>query len=77
MRGLSTTRRTVKLSVASVEMTMFLRRVGAAGQRTKANAGSLHCATDDETVRRFGRDDDVFCGGWEMLGNGRWRDAGS
>jgi hypothetical protein len=24
--------------------------------------GSLHCATDDETVRRFGRDDDSLVG---------------
>ena len=24
--------------------------------------GSLHCGTDDETVRSFGRDDDVFAG---------------
>jgi hypothetical protein len=28
----------------------------------KRNAGSLHCAADDETVRRFGRDDD--CSNW-------------
>jgi hypothetical protein len=25
--------------------------------------GSLHCAADDETVRRFGRDDDYLVGG--------------
>jgi len=25
--------------------------------------GSLHCGTDDETVRSFGRDDDCFLGG--------------
>ena len=29
--------------------------------------GSLHCATDDETVRRFGRDDGFWgCDGWRF-----------
>ena len=42
---------------------------GKATAKTKAKFGgplrlrsgqALHCATDDETVRRFGRDDDVI-----------------
>ena len=37
-------------------------------QQQRRNAGSLHCATDDETVRCFGRDDAVF---WETVKDGR------
>jgi hypothetical protein len=34
--------------------------------------GSLHCGTDDEAVRSFGRDDGWFLGGWgENNDNGR------
>jgi hypothetical protein len=33
--------------------------------------GSLHCATDDETVRRFGRDDAVLQG-WRLRLSGWW-----
>ena len=37
-------------------------------QRQKRNAGSLHCATHDETVSGFGRDD-AFLGEAEKLEN--------
>ena len=30
--------------------------------RVERDAGSLHCGTDDEAVRSFGRDDDAFSG---------------
>jgi hypothetical protein len=36
--------------------------VGGEQATANANAGSLHFALRDETVKRFGRDDDVF--GW-------------
>jgi hypothetical protein len=32
------------------------------GASIKEMRGSLHCAADNETVRRFGRDDDCLAG---------------